>query len=35
MTDTTTEPAQGDSRPPDDIKPVTLEQSVEDIEGRR
>lgn len=35
MTDTTTGPVQGDSLPPDDIKPVTLEQSVADIEGRR
>lgn len=36
MTDTTTEtPVQGDSLPPDGIKPVTLEQSVAALEGRR
>ena len=35
MTDSTTEPVQGDSLPPDDIKPVTLEQSVQALEGRR
>ena len=35
MTDTTMEPVQGDSLPPDDIKPVTREQSVQDLEGRR
>lgn len=26
---------QGDSLPPDGIKPVTLEQSVQALEGRR
>ena len=33
MTDTTT--VQGDSLPPDGIKPVTLEESVQALEGRR
>lgn len=30
-----TDVVQGDSLPPDDIEPVTLEQSVEALEGRR
>lgn len=30
-----TDAVQGDSLPPDGIKPVTLEESVQALEGRR